>query len=525
MNVGTNLDETIVAIATPPGRGGIGVVRLSGPEARRIALTMLRLKHDLEPGRAVFGESVEPCGADTPVREAPEPRAYANAPKTVDPAIASGDVHAILRGETRAGAPAPQRIDEVVVTYFARPHSYTTDDVIEISAHGSPVVLRHIVEMCVAAGARLAEPGEFTMRAFLNGRIDLTQAEAVRDLIESQTLYQAKVAAQQLEGALSRRLQPIKQKLVELIAVLEAGIDFAEDDVSVMADAAILDRMAAVRAPLAELAASFAYGKIVHEGLTLAIVGRPNVGKSSLFNRLVERERAIVTATPGTTRDLVSETVAIGGIPVRLVDTAGIREALDEAESIGIRKSMEALADADLVLVVVDASEKRTNEDERLLGNVEGRATILVENKSDLRSAKIPTSAEAGQKRGTRPDEAAVVHTSRKDGETWGIPVVPTSALTGEGIPELRAEILRHVGGGNGAQIESGFLTNVRHAGLIRGSLAALDAARVAVGGKIPHEMLLMDLYNALRPLDAITGATTTDDILNLIFSTFCIGK
>ena len=245
----------------------------------------------------------------------------------------------------------------MVVTYFAKPHSYTTDDVIEISAHGSPVVLRHIVELCVAAGARLAEPGEFTMRAFLNGRIDLTQAEAVRDLIDSQTLYQAKVAAQQLEGALSRRLQPIKQKLVELIAVLEAGIDFAEDDVSVMPDAAILDHIAAVRAPLEQLAASFAYGKIVHEGLTLAIVGRPNVGKSSLFNRLVERERAIVTATPGTTRDLVSETVAIGGIPVKLVDTAGIREALDEAESIGIRKSMEALADADLVLVVLDASQ------------------------------------------------------------------------------------------------------------------------------------------------------------------------
>ena len=251
-----------------------------------------------------------------------------------------------------------------MVTYFAKPHSYTTDDIVEISAHGSPVVLRHIVELCVAAGARMAEPGEFTMRAFLNGRIDLTQAEAVRDLIDSQTLYQAKVAAQQLDGALSKRLQPVKQKLVELIAMLEAGIDFAEDDVSVLPDAAILERIAAVREPLDQLAASFAYGKIVHRGLTLAIVGRPNVGKSSLFNRLVERERAIVTATPGTTRDLVSETVAIGGIPIQLVDTAGIRQALDEAESIGIRKSMEALADADLVLVVLDASQPATVEDD-----------------------------------------------------------------------------------------------------------------------------------------------------------------
>jgi tRNA modification GTPase len=301
-------------------------------------------------------------------------------------------------------------------------------------------------------------------------------------------------------------LQPIKQKLVGLIALLEAGIDFAEDDVSVLPDATILDHIAAIRAPLDELAASFAYGKIVHEGLTLAIVGRPNVGKSSLFNRLVERERAIVTATPGTTRDLVSETVAIGGIPVRLVDTAGIRQALDEAESIGIRKSMEALADADLVLVVTDASRPTTREDEELIAQAMQRTAIVVENKSDLRDGKIPTS--------------------RKSGEKWGTQVsFPTSALTGEGIAEVRAEILRHVGGEAGTQAEAGFLTNVRHQGLIKDSLAALDAAKNAVAGKVPHEMLLLDLYNALRGLDGITGATTTDDILDLIFSTFCIGK
>src|SRR5256886_7939008 len=255
---------------------------------------MLRMKHELEAGHAVFGELVEPGGGAEPCPVVTE----------------------------RSSA---DRIDEVVVTYFAKPHSYTTDDIIEISSHSSPIVLRHVVELALAGGARLAEPGEFTMRAFLNGRIDLTQAEAVRDLIDSQTLYQAKVAAQQLEGALSRRLQPIKQKLVELIAVLEAGIDFAEDDISVLPAEQILKHISAIRVPLEELAKSFAYGKLVHEGLTLAIVGRPNVGKSSLFNRLVERERAIVTATPGTTRDLVTETVAMGGIPVKLVDTAGTR--------------------------------------------------------------------------------------------------------------------------------------------------------------------------------------------------------
>jgi tRNA modification GTPase len=455
----------------------------------------LRLKHDLQPGRAAFGELIDPGGARTPDRETPTPTTAVKAAPEVDT-------------ETRAGAPTPQqqRIDEVVVTHFAKPHSYTTDDVVEISAHGSSVVLRHIVELCVASGARLAEPGEFTMRAFLNGRIDLTQAEAVQDLIDSQTLYQARVAAQQLDGALSRRLQPIKQKLVELIALLEAGIDFAEDDVSVLPDKTILDHISSVHAPLLELDASFAYGKIVHEGLTLAIVGRPNVGKSSLFNRLVERERAIVTATPGTTRDLVTETVAIGGIPVRLVDTAGIRKAIDEAESIGIQKSMEALADADLVLVVLDASRPLSTEDEELLRQAEVRPVILVKNKSDLGTGEIAKSVDGGDKR--------VGH----------IPV-RTSALTGEGIAELRAEILRHLGGENGAQGEAGFLTNVRHHGLIKDSVAALEAAKQAVAGKIPHEMLLLDLYNALRPLDAITGATTNDDILNLIFSTFCIGK
>jgi tRNA modification GTPase len=486
-----NLDDTIVAIATPPGRGGIGVVRLAGARARETAEPMLRLRHELEPGRAVFGELIEP-----------ERRATTDTEEVKAPTLTA-------KTAVRMGHPpsptcdVSQRIDEVVVTYFAKPHSYTTDDIVEISAHGSPVVLRHIVEMCVAAGARLAEPGEFTMRAFLNGRIDLTQAEAVRDLIDSQTLYQAKIAAQQLEGALSRRLQPVKQKLVELIAVLEAGIDFAEDDVSVLPDAAIVERIAAVREPLEQLAASFAYGKIVQEGLTLAIVGRPNVGKSSLFNRLVERERAIVTATPGTTRDLVSETVAIGGIPIRLVDTAGIRQALDEAEAIGIRKSMEALADADLVLIVLDASQPATAEDEELTRHTAGRPSIVVGNKCDLEGS-APWSAVSDQSI---------------------VPVVLASALTGEGIAELRREILRHIGGETGAQAEAGFLTNVRHQGLVKDSLAALDTATGAVAAKVPHEMLLLDLYNALRPLDAVTGATTTDDILNLIFSKFCIGK
>jgi tRNA modification GTPase len=452
-----NLDDTIVAIATPPGRGGIGVVRLAGPEAKSVAERMLQIAggRTLEAGRARFAELVE--------------------------------------------SSTGERIDDVVATYFGAPHSYTTDDVVEISCHGSPVVLRQVLEMATAAGARLAEPGEFTQRAFLNGKLDLTQAEAVRDLIDAQTLYQAKVAARQLKGSLSHVVLPVKEKLVALIARLEAGIDFAEDDVAVMPSEQILAALQEVSGELRGLAASFSFGKVVHEGLTLAIVGRPNVGKSSLFNQLVERERAIVTAQPGTTRDLVTETVALGGIPVRLVDTAGIREALDEAEHIGIRKSMEALADADLVLVVLDASDVLNDVDRELLSDVQERAAIAVCNKADLaaRAEALPMA---------------------------GLPVVRTSAVSGAGIAELRAEILRKVRG-NAAADGGAMLTNLRQHGHVQAALAALEAAGASLQSGVPHEMLLLDLYNALRSLDEMTGATTADDILNLIFSTFCIGK
>jgi len=374
-----------------------------------------------------------------------------------------------------------------------------------VAAHGSPVVLRQIVEMAIAGGARLAEPGEFTMRAFLNGRMDLTQAEAVRDLIESQTLYQAKVAVQQLEGALANRLRPIKQQLVELIAQLEAGVDFAEDDVGIMPDALIVAGIAAVKEPLQQLEASFAYGKIVHEGVTLAIVGRPNVGKSSLFNKLVEREHAIVTDIPGTTRDLVTETVAIGGIPVKLIDTAGLRESSDVVESIGIEKTRAALADADVVLFVTDediavnaasAVSGVNKADQHLLEPVGGQRRIIVRNKSDL---------------------------SREWVENEG--VIRTSAITGAGLGELRQAILSLIHGETGATAEPGFLTNARQHGLIREALQNLANAQQAVQTRVPHEMLLLDLYGALKSLDAVTGVTTADDILHLIFSSFCIGK
>ena len=448
--------DTIVAISTPPGRGGIGVVRLSGPQAVAIATPMLRLRHALAPAQARFAELIDPA--------------------------------------------TQERLDEAVITWFAAPHSYTSEDVVEIAAHGAPVILEFLVRACIAAGARLARPGEFTERAFLAGRIDLTQAEAVRDLIDAQTLYQAKLASEQLGGALSRRIRPVKQALVDLIAEMEAGIDFAEDDIDVLANEPIRARITAVASPLVEMATSFAYGRVVRDGFSLAILGRPNAGKSSLFNRLAQRERAIVTATPGTTRDLVTERVSLGGIPMELIDTAGLRAATDEAERLGIAKSREAAAEADVVLLVLDASSGQLDDEERaLLQQIENRRALVVLNKVDVQSA----TAWA---------------------EAIPCPLLRTSALTGEGIAALQEKILESVRG-TGAEIESALVTNLRQQQAVNEALAALEAARVGTEAQIPHEMLLLDLYGALRALDALTGETTLDDILHQIFSTFCIGK
>ncbi len=452
--------DTIAAISTPPGRGGIGIVRLSGPVAPSIAAQLVRLRQPLEHARARLADVIDADSGTEP-------------------------------------------IDEAVVTYFAAPNSYTAQDMVEIAAHGSPVVLDLLLERALAFGARLAEPGEFTQRAFLAGRLDLTQAEAVRDLIEAQTLTQARQAASQMGGALSRRVAPIKESLVELIALLEAGIDFAEDDVDVTPAIEIARRIDGLTGPLVALEASFGRGRIVHDGLTMAIVGRPNAGKSSLFNQLVQRDRAIVTATPGTTRDLVTERIALNGIPLELVDTAGLREGIEEVEQLGIARSREALADAAIVLIVLDATQALNDEERRLLATVQGRAALVAVNKSDLATGN-PHPSEAEMRRG-------------------GISGLPTSALTGEGIPALR-EAIEAVATG-GAASEPGMLTSRRHHQAVTTALAALRDAGGANAGAIPHEMILIDLYRALWALDSLTGQTTPDDILNLIFSTFCIGK
>lgn len=457
---GDTTEDTIAAIATPHGKGGLGVVRISGPQALPIAGKLLDLP-TLQPGQVRLARFRDHDG---------------------------------------------ETLDEVLVTWFRAPRSYTAEDVVEISAHGSPVLLAALVERSLEAGARLAEPGEFTRRAFLHGRIDLTQAEAVRDLIEAQTLFQARTAARQLGGSMARRLQPLKDRLKELIALMEAGIDFADNDVSYLEYGQILDRIGELTAAVARMIEGFRQGRTIREGLVLAIVGRPNVGKSSLFNRLLETDRAIVTAVAGTTRDLVSESWSLDGIPLRLVDTAGIREATEEVEQIGIRKSWEAVADADLVLAVMDSSAAPQEEDRRLLGHVAEIAGVeLVLNKSDL------------------PAPYRVEWKQALEEMMPGRPALPVSAVTGEGMDELRRALRQRALPDLGHSSE--YVTNIRHAEHLRRCREALIRAGAGAESMIPHEVLMVDLYEALTELDAITGQTTVEDILGLIFSTFCIGK
>jgi tRNA modification GTPase len=475
--------DTIVAISTPPGRGGIGIVRLSGPQSKSIAEPILKLRQPLAHATARFAEILDDSQA---------------------------------------------KLDEAVVTYFAAPNSYTAEDVIEIAAHGSPVVLEFLVRHALDHGARLARPGEFTERAFLSGRIDLTQAEAVRDLIEANTIVQARLAAEQMGGALSRRIAPVKEQLLALITTLEAGIDFAEDDIDILPSPQIKARIETIQQALAPIAASYASGRLIRDGLTLAIVGPPNAGKSSLFNRLVERDRAIVTPIAGTTRDLVTERISLAGIPVELIDTAGLRETTDQAEQIGIAKTREAIATADVILAILDATKLHVAE------TVSFRETPQTPLSS---RPERPGSADDASWQTLLADPRTILVANKIDLLTTaalpssnGVPVsnsinlARVSALTGQGIPELREQILQAVNAGSPGT-ESGMLTTLRHHEAITQSQSALAAAQQAIAQQIPHEMLLLDLHTALESLDTLTGATTPDDILNRIFSTFCIGK
>ena len=456
-------DDTIVAIATPAGRGALGVIRISGPAAHDILRAMTTRQTGFPSRRATL----------TRIRDAAGPPSSAG-----------------------VGAPGPAgAVDRVIATYFPAPHSYTGQDVAEVSAHGSPVVLRTIVQAALGAGARLARPGEFTLRAFLAGRLDLVQAEAVADLIAAATPLQARVAFDQLEGTLTHRIAALDAELFDLIARLEASLDFPEEGYHFVEADEARARIDVVAARIDELLADAQRGRLVREGATVVIAGRPNVGKSSLFNALAGADRAIVTSIPGTTRDLITEPIDINGVAVTLVDTAGARDALDSIEREGVTRGEQARRVADLVVVVVDRSEALTADDRTLLDETSSRHRILVANKSDL------------------PDAIGL------DG------AIQVSALHGGGVDAVRCAIARTLVGDE-AQRESPALTNVRHIALLDEARECLGRAASALDeADIPEEFVLADLQAARLRFDEVVGVRTANDVLNHIFEKFCIGK
>ena len=397
-----------------------------------------------------------------------------------------------------------ETLDQAVVTRFPAPNSYTGEDVVEISLHGSPVLIAALLDRLCELGARLAAPGEFTLRAFLHGRMDLPQAEAIHDLINATTLYQAQVATRQRSGEISLQLQPIRQGLIDVIVQLESAVEFVEDELALESRSALGAKLDAAASSLRGWIDSFRRGRIIRDGFSMAIVGKPNVGKSSLFNALLRQERSIVTEVPGTTRDLVSEYTSLDGIPVRLVDTAGVRTSDDIVERIGVDRSLRAIADADAILMVLDRSRPPSAEDEDLRRHLLDLSCIVVMNKSDLDS------------RWSEDSEAVFAG-------SW--PRVHVSAKSGEHIETLRKEILRHLFGDTAAQRDGVLITNLRHCRCLESSLQHLARAGSALRKGLSEEFVLVDLHAALREFGLITGETTVDDLLNEIFSRFCIGK
>ena len=466
--------DTIVAIATPVGRAGLGVIRISGTDAQAVAGRILTLRRPLASRRATL----------TQVR-AVAPDEQVTAPR---------------------GAHArPALVDQVVATLFPGPRSYTGEDCVEISAHGSPLVLRQIVDVAQDAGARLAEPGEFTLRAFLNGKIDLVQAEAIRDLIDAVTPAQARVAFDQLEGTLTSRIIEVDRALFELVAKLEASLDFPDEGYHFIEADEVGRSLDALQGLVGELLADGHRGRMIREGCQVAIVGRPNVGKSSLFNALAGAERAIVTGTAGTTRDLLTERVDIEGVSVTLVDTAGMREPEGEIEREGVRRSHAAIEVADVVVVVLDGSERLTSEDEEVLERTSRRRRLIVANKVDLAGWRRDGIGNGSQDR-------------------FSVSAVAISATTGAGLAELKRALLA-VLGVQGAGRDEPMVTNVRHLRLLDRVESALTRARAAATDGLSEELVLADLQVARTELGLVTGQRTPDDLLRHIFSSFCVGK
>lgn len=452
-------EDTIVAVATPAGRGGLGVVRLSGALAVEIAQRLVGRSEAFVARHATLARVLEPAQDQ------------------------------ILRA-----------VDEVVITWFEAPHSYTGEHVVEISGHGSPVLLERIVELAVRAGARLAEPGEFTLRAYLNGRLDLIQAEAVGDLINAVTPAQARLAMDQLDGTLTGAITRVDGVLFSLIAKCEASLDFPEEGFHFVDPDEIRRALSEVAEGLTALLDTAGRGRLMREGRVVVLTGRPNTGKSSLFNALLGRGRAIVTDTPGTTRDVLSERVDFFGVPVTLVDTAGIRTSLDPIELEGVRRAHEARESAEIALLVLDGSVALTNTDEQLLADTSGTPRVIAVNKCDRPPAW---------------DLAA---------QSWAQDAVHTSASLSLGLDQLRKKLVAELSD-RFEQRDTPTVTNIRHAGLIAGARAAVQRALAALDAGATEELLLVDLHEAREQLEEVTGRRGAEDVLRHIFATFCIGK
>jgi tRNA modification GTPase len=463
-------EDTIAAISTAPGHSGIGIVRLSGRDAIKIAAKIFLSARQKK--------------------------------------IRKTSSHRMLYGHITDHA-NKETIDEVLVSVMKAPNTYTREDVVEINSHGGPVPLRRILDLVINAGARLAEPGEFTQRAFLNGRLDLAQAEAVIDVINALTEQSRKTAVSQLKGGLSKKIQSIREELIELAAFVEAYIDFPDEDIEELSMKDMKKRAENIHQALQKLIESSRYGRVLREGLKTAIIGRPNVGKSSLLNALLEHDRAIVTDVPGTTRDVIEEYLNIKGIPVRIMDTAGIRDVKDIAEKEGVKRSLMAMEDADLVILVLDGSEELHKTDKELIEKSGSKHSIIVINKCDL-PQKIDTAMVVGARRAV-PLQA--------QGN-----IVNISAKKETGLDELKIRIAEMVLSGS-AEGSAEIVTSARHVHALEKALDSMSAFITTVDKQTSPEFLSVELRDALDAIGDIIGITTTDDILNKIFSSFCIGK
>lgn len=459
------VEDTISAVATAPGEGGIGIIRLSGPQAIAIADKLFSGSSGKTAGnmlsyQAAYGHIVDPQTEDI--------------------------------------------IDEVLLLVMRGPRSYTREDVAEIQCHGGSVPLRKILDLTLCHGARLAEAGEFTKRAFLNGRIDLSQAEAVCDVIRAKTDLSLKMAVGHLSGAFSKQVQAMRTDILELIAHLEASIDFPEEDIEEVALSRVREVTQKLGTEVDRLLATASTGRILRDGLRTAIVGKPNVGKSSLLNALVKENRAIVTDIPGTTRDTIEEYVSIQGIPLQVIDTAGIRQTSDVVEQIGVEKAKQAIAQADLVLLLLDRSAPLTEEDRDVLALLAGRQAIVLVNKSDLPSVW----------------DVSAIHELAGSHQ-----IIDLSVKAGHGVDELEAAVVRMVYSGQVHQAEGVFVNNLRHAAILRAVRQHLTDAQRTMDANMPPDCVVIDLRAVWEKLGQITGETVDDDIVDQIFSQFCIGK